>query len=152
MTNGGGDTVGCLKMKIFKYDQFGNFIDKYASISEASIIYNISSRNIGHAIDQRNKNTCCNHYWFSSKEKAKIFKFKISMRNSLPILQFSLDGNFLREFKNKKEAEILLKIGRSSLSRVLQTKGLKSTKGYLWFYKGDVPKVLKKYRKSFYNI
>jgi hypothetical protein len=144
LTDGGGDTGAQLKKRVFKYDQFGNYIGEYESIADAGIEHNINSTNIGHAVDQRIKNTCCNYYWFSSKEKANVFEFKISMRNNLSILQYSLNGNFIREFKNKREVENSLKMGRGLLCRVLQTNGLKSSGGYLWFYKGNVPeKIIK---------
>jgi hypothetical protein len=151
LTDGGGDTNPQLKKRIFKYNQFGNYIEEYESIADAGIEHNISSTNIGHAVDQRIKNTCCGYYWFSSKEKAEAFEFKISIKNNLPILQYSLDGNFIREFKNKKEAEILLKIGRGCLCRAINSNGLKSANGYLWFYKGNVPEKINRYKKSFYK-
>lgn len=151
LTDGGGDTNVQLKKRIYKYDQFGKYIEEYDSISEAGIKHNIRPRNIGHAVDQRIKNTSCGYYWFTSKERTTNFKFKITIKDDLPILQYSLNGVFIREFKNRKEAENLLKIGRGCLSRVIKTNGTKSAGGYLWFYKDNKPEVVKGYKKSYYR-
>lgn len=126
LTDGGGDTGVQLKKRVYKYDQFGKFIEEYESISDASIDHNINSRNIGHAVDQKNKNTCSNHYWFSSKENAE-------------------------KFKDKKEAENVLNIGRGIIGRVIKTRGKKSAAGYLWFYVGNEPETVKKYVKNNYR-
>ena len=145
LTDGGGDTNHQLKKRIFKYDQFGNYVQEYESISDAGIEHNINPTNIGHAVDQRIKKTSCGHYWFSSKENVKKFKFKITWEDNLSILQYSLNGEFIKEFKNRREAEQTLKIGRNILCGVLKTNGLKSGGGYLWFHKGNVPKIIIKH-------
>lgn len=147
MTDGGGDTVNYLKKRIFKYDQFGNFVKEYESISEAGIEHNINPDNIGHAVDQRIKKSSCCYYWFTSHEEAKKFIFRIIFKSESPILQYSLDCKFIKEFKNKREIYDSLNIqrksiknGYSSLTRVLNSNGKKSAHGYLWFYKGNKPK------------
>ncbi len=147
MTEGGGDTIQTLKKKIYKYNQFGKFIDEYESISEAGIKHGINPDNIGHAVDQRIKKSSCDYYWFTSHEKAKNFTFKIIAKNNLSVLQYSLTNEFICEFNGKKEVyesfniqRKSIKEGYSLLTRALKSNGNKSTLGYLWYYKGNEPK------------
>lgn len=51
-----------------------------------------------------------------------------------PVLQFSLDGKFIREFKGIREAGRCLKINSSSISGCCK-KRYKSAGGYIWKYK-----------------
>lgn len=149
LTDGGGDTNSTLKIKVFKYDQFGNYINEYLSIADASIEHNINPTNIGHAVNQRVKKTSCGYYWFTSKEKAENFQFEINWKDDLPILQYSLDGEFIKEFKNKRDAEKILNLKRDCITRALKSNNLSSAGGYLWFYKGNLPKIINKYKLSF---
>lgn len=151
MTDGGGNTIQSLKKRIYKYSQFGKFIKEYSSISEAGIEHKINPDNIGHAVDQRIKKTSCGYYWFTSKERANNFKFKLSMKDDLLILQYSLNGDFIRGYKNKNEFIELQKIFSPSrkkvkqrlLNRALLSAGKKSSCGYLWFYTENLPNNIK---------
>jgi DNA-directed RNA polymerase subunit M/transcription elongation factor TFIIS len=65
------------------------------------------------------------------------FKWKDKKKTQLkPIIQLSLNGEFIREWKSAKEAERVLKINRSSISSVC--KGKQITAGeYKWMFKKE---------------
>ena len=55
-------------------------------------------------------------------------------KSSIPILQFSKDGTFIKEWPSAKEAERQLGIARSSICLCLKGR-LKSAGGFIWRYK-----------------
>ena len=55
-------------------------------------------------------------------------------KNSIPILQFSKDGTFIKEWPSTREAERLLGIAHSSIGACLKNI-LKHAGGFLWKYK-----------------
>lgn len=56
------------------------------------------------------------------------------LKNSKPILQFDKDGNFLKEWKNAKEASNILNISYKAISKCLNKKS-KTSYGFIWKYK-----------------
>ena len=56
------------------------------------------------------------------------------LKNSKPILQFDKDGNFLKEWKNAKEASNILNINYKAISKCLNKKS-KTSYGFIWKYK-----------------
>ncbi len=54
----------------------------------------------------------------------------------IPILQYDLEGNFIREWSSQKEASIILNIRRNTINNCLR-KVSKQGHGYLWLYKND---------------
>lgn len=58
---------------------------------------------------------------------------------SKPILQYTLDGVFLREWSSQKEALIALKLGKNSISYILHGKIIKSHP-YKWEWKSQINK------------
>lgn len=55
-------------------------------------------------------------------------------KNSIPILQFSKDGEFIKEWPSAKEAERQLRISQSHICHCLKGR-LKSAGGFVWRYK-----------------
>jgi len=53
-----------------------------------------------------------------------------------PILQFDLNGNFIREWESLNDVGQFYKVGVSSISKVL-TKNRKTCRGFIWRYKND---------------
>ena len=53
-----------------------------------------------------------------------------------PVLQFDLDGNFIKEWTSQAEASKILNIHDSTINQVLQ-KNKKTAGGYIWKYKKE---------------
>jgi len=137
----GGDKLPIFKVPVFKYDQFGTFICEYESIVDAGYIL---PANICHAVDQKKKKSSCGHYWFTSKEKAENFTFKITLKDDSPISQYSLNGGFIKTYKNKKDVYKDIHISDSLLSRALRNEKF-SCGGYLWRHGDKRNDVVAKY-------
>lgn len=93
---------------------------------------------------------------YSKKTRQKMSKVKkeqyangLKNAKSVPILQYDLDGNFIREFKSIAEAERILKISHSMLLKVLSGK-FKRAKQFQ-FKRKDDSKIIGKYQKRNYS-
>jgi hypothetical protein len=74
---------------------------------------------------------------YSEETKAKISKAKkgkLNPKNSKPILQFDLQGNFIREWANGYEAYKALNVSQAGISEVCKGKR-KYSKGFIWKFK-----------------
>ena len=64
-------------------------------------------------------------------------KLKISDKNSIAVLQYDLDGNFIKEWKSARQAFKDLNISYKNICTVCQGKR-RSAGGFAWKYKHDI--------------
>lgn len=87
---------------VFKYDIYGKFLTSYNSCGEAAKALNTSRENVRDAIHDKRK---CKGFYLSYD---KIDKFEIIEKEKKSvndkIYQYTLEGIFIKEFKNCKEA------------------------------------------------
>ena len=120
---------------VYQYDIDMNLINVYPSINNASKINNLSHGNIA---------KCCKHkvkmvggyIWRLEGDITPII-FEKGGDKFKPINQYDLDGDFIREYKNIKEASIDLGISTQGIRNVCSGK-YKSSGGYIWKYKSDI--------------
>lgn len=68
-------------------------------------------------------------------------------KNKKPVLQYDLDGNFIKEWKSSVDAGKILGIPYSNINKVCKNKTLTSY-GFMWRYKnGDIENKIEKYVK-----
>lgn len=77
--------------------------------------------------------------------KQQMIKNRI--KNESVVLQFDLDGNFIRKFNSIKEASLETKAQASSISKVCNNE-YKSANGFLWCYESDVDKIKDKVKNK----
>ena len=79
------------------------------------------------------------NFWESKTTKeqrahmSKMQKASIEAK-SIPIIQYDLDGNFIKEWKSQTQAAKKLKIHQANINKVLLGKR-KKTAGFIWKYK-----------------
>jgi len=123
---------------ILQYDLQGNFIKDWESISKAGKELKIQDCTISSAIN--NKRTVLKAGNFMWKRKVgdilhKIEPLRRTQIDKKPVLQYSLSGEFVKEWNSVREPE---KEGfaSSSISRVCRNiTGYKNHKGYIWKFK-----------------
>ena len=120
------------KRKISQYDLQGNFIRYFDSIKEASL----------NGFNEGNIQDCCVGRLKSSKgfiwrysEDSPPEKYKSKTIKS--VLQFTLSGEFIKEWDSISIASKELKIGGNSIVTCCKGK-YKSAGGYIWKYKDNI--------------
>lgn len=77
-----------------------------------------------------------NHKRKLSKPCGEETKRKLSIINSIPIVQLDMEGNVIREWQSAIEAERQLNISHGNINRCCKRKQ-KTAKGYRWKYKEE---------------
>jgi len=143
----GGDGGCTYQQKVFQYSEDGIFLNEYESVNECADIYNVNPDIISKVIDQRGKKSYRATYLFSSKEKANSFEFKKTIK-IIPISQYTLNGEFVAEYKNQAEAFNMTQISQSSISNCVNDKS-RQAGGYMWYNSNSIPMNIQKTSKYF---
>lgn len=145
LTDGGGLSGGKVK-PIYQFDEFGNYMRKYDSLTQASESVMVSISKISVALDQKINKSSAGYYWFTSIDGGKNIKFRKAAKKNISILQYSLDGNLLNKFKGQGEAERITGIKSKLINKCLRRNGYDQAGGYMWFYENNVPKEINEYK------
>ena len=95
------------KRKVYLYDLNGNYQQEFNSISDGAKFVNDTPKKILSAIKGMYK---VRQKWYASfKKNNKIQIPKNRSFKDLKIYQYDLNGDFIREFKNKKEVKRIFK-------------------------------------------
>lgn len=123
--------------KIYQYNKSGNFIKEWRSIAEAERSFNVKDSSICKCVNNKS-NSSHGFYW--SKVKYDNFTNPVK-RNVIPIYQYDLDGNFIKEWNSIKEASTFYSVTNGAIEAVLLEKTLSSA-GFIWkrYYKKKVDK------------
>lgn len=140
----GGDGGSTWRRKVYQYSENGEFLKEYESVKEMSELYKVDLSFISKVIDQRRRNSYKSTYLFSSKEKAYKFHFKTTKKYSLPIVQYTLNGGYVDEFKSLVEAFQITNIPVVYISNAINEK-IEQAGGFFWFHKNNVPEYVSKY-------
>ena len=118
--------------KIIQYDLEGNFIKIYDSISDAC---RDSSMNNHSRIVSCCKNKSYSHNNFQWKYYIDNYSLQIGVCKSYkPIIQYSLDNIFIREFTSLQEVFESTNISKNNILNCCSGKS-KTSSGYIWKYK-----------------
>lgn len=130
---------------ILQYDLNGNLIKRWASVSDASRVLNVSKSSLTSAATNQGKKTCLGYQWMwvpdngKIKEKIKSVKCrseKISESKHKKIIQYTISGDIVKEWCSIKEASETLGLSHSHISACCKGKRA-SVGGYQWRYFSD---------------
>ena len=110
-------------------DLKGNIINEWKGIKEASVSLNISEGSINHSL--KNKNKRGGDYIWVYKEEWEKGKININYKF---ILQYTLEGEFIKEYPTLKEAALQISGSAHSIGECCRGKQ-KTACGYKWKYK-----------------
>ncbi|PNX45674.1 MAG: hypothetical protein BV457_09115 [Thermoplasmata archaeon M9B1D] len=121
---------------VVQLDLTGNFVNKYWNCAKASKSVNGRIENI---------RSCCNnafgrksvygYMWMYEKDYDPSIEYVYKIdKFTKPVLQYSLDNNFIAEYKSALEAEKITGIGHKMISRVCND-GRPHTHGYIFKFK-----------------
>jgi len=129
------DKLRRIKAKsVLQYDIDGNFIKEWFSSTEIERELNIENSGISMCCSGK-INSFGGFIW---RQKSGEIELKLSLSNirlrKRPILQYSLDGIFIKEWAYIREAELSLELPKGYIQRCCNNK-LKSCGGFIWKYK-----------------
>lgn len=118
------------KRKVYLYDLNGDYQQEFNSISDCAKFVDDTPRKILSAIKGMYK---VRQKWYASfKKNSKIQIPKNRSFKDLKIYQYDLNGNFIREFKNKKEVKEYLKVKNCNIvNSIIQGH---SSYGFRWSF------------------
>lgn len=102
MALGGYEGAMQHKIKTFKYDLNGNFIEEFESVEDAAKSVNCHHTAIGHAIHKKHK--AKNFFWNQDKvDKLDLSNYNFGNNHQIKIYVYDIDGNFLKEYPNQTQ-------------------------------------------------
>lgn len=145
------DMIPINSIKIAQLEKNGNFIKYWDSINLACInlFSNDSSAKVGICACCKGKlKTSFGYKWMYKEEYDNISKTELNNKinlekinkNSHKILQFNLEGSFIKEFNSTSEIEIELGIKKFNINNACRRNGSKRSFGYIWLKKEDYEK------------
>jgi len=163
MTDGGEGTSGrkhniesrrkMIKVtnKIVQYDNIGNIIKIWDDILEISITYPYILTNHLHRACKSNGHRKIDDYFWKYYENEKVTDKIIIIDKYKPILQYDLDGEFIKEWKcssdisaNGYSSSAILKCCRNNSNKNKYYK----FKNFMWFFKNSNIKIIKPYKEN----
>jgi hypothetical protein len=124
---------------ILQYNLNGEFIREYKSIAEAAEISGVYALYISACLRGKTKTTGEFQWLYkkNSKIAEKIPAIKLNRKPPLkPVLQFSLDGKFIKEYESAIKAADELNIPLNDIKRYIYKKN-KNGSGFQWRFKSD---------------
>ena len=111
--------------KILQYDLNNNFIKEWGGLIEIETILGYKRETIRMNINGKTQSTH-GYKWFYKDKSPKVFKSKVRKIN-----QYDLEGNFIKEWDNVKEAKIWLGVGDIYSCLIGKQK---TSNNYIWKY------------------
>ena len=127
--------------KVYQYTLKGVLIETYISVAEASRLTKISYSHIC-ACCKGNRSSAGNYQWsyqntINSIKQIEDEETRRRESRKRPILQYSLDGHFIKEWKSIKDASTITKINKSSITGCCNNK-YKTAGGFQWIKKTSI--------------
>lgn len=135
------------KKKVYQYDCKGNLVNIFESTKQASRELGITNSNLVKCCKEKSyggkrsytiNNFTFFYYPMDKRSVLKRFTMSRNKRNnnilSKIVLQFSLDGCFIKEYPSTREVGRQLNISSSNVAACCRGK-LRQSNGYVWRYK-----------------
>jgi len=122
-------------IELYCYNENGDFLKKYSSMTEASNDVQVSMSKISLALNQKTNKSAANCYWFTTLQKKENIVFRKAAKRNIPIIQKTLNDEFVAEFKGQGEAEKVTGISSKLINKCLRIPTYSQTNGYKWEYK-----------------
>lgn len=136
MTRGGlcgcNEGVGVVQLDINN----GSYINEYKSTTEASRQTGIQSSSISSCCARKIKSAGKFLWVYKSEYNINnIYEYTFSEGVRKKVIQLSLDGSFLKEYKSIKEASLINNINPTSISECcLHKRGAKRVENFMWIF------------------
>lgn len=104
------------RVKVFRYDENGNYLDEYLSFALAALAFNCDYTNISYAV--RKKCKACECFWSTDKlDKLDLSLYNIGDNHAKKIYCYLQDGSFYKAYSTQTQAEKDLHICAGSIRK-----------------------------------
>lgn len=122
-------------IKILQYTTDGEFVREWDSIADACREYNCQDTCIIHCCKGlRNMKTVCGYVWRYKDDPQNLPVKQVSIGKAKIILQYDLDGNFIREWSSMAEIKRTLNVHIGHIPDVCKGRRNQAL-GFIWKYK-----------------
>lgn len=122
--------------KTANYPDNMEWCDCKYNINYGTAIARRASKNIGRHHSEESKVKMSISHKGAKRSQESLEKYRDTV--CIPVCQFALDGTFIRDWKDAREAAEALNIDRSCIGKCCRNEGdNKSLGGFLWLYKRD---------------
>lgn len=118
-----GGIAGCYlseRIKVYQYDEDGNFIAEYVSFAEAALALNCDYTLISYAV--RKKSKAKGFFWNTDKtDKLDLTNYNLGLNHAIKVHCYLKTGEFYKTFKTQAEASRELEVSSTQIrnSRLL---------------------------------
>ena len=104
-------------------------------MTEACNDVHVSMSKISLALNQKINKSSAGYYWFTCLQKKENIVFRKAAKRNISIIQKTLSGEILNEFKSQADAERITGISSKLINKCLRIPTYTQTNGYVWEYK-----------------
>lgn len=146
-THVGNDDQG---VRVYQYDKNGNFVAQYRNMNKAAKA--VGLKGTGSILRAIRKESLASGYQWRREYSEKIPKY-VKNKNTLKVLQYDKDGNFVRIYDTIEDASRETSCSRSLIELCSEGR-CKTGKGFIWkYYEYNFPEKIeiKEYENSVTN-
>lgn len=134
-----GGIAGCLisqRIKVFQYDENGNYLNEYESFADAALQLNCDYTLISYAV--RKKAKAKNYFWTTDKvDKLDLTNYNLGLNHAKCIYFYNLKGEYLGGFKSQTRASEKSGISADAIRKACILGNSVKNKYYLSYIKAD---------------
>lgn len=134
-----GGIAGCLvsqRIKVFQYDENGNYLNEYESFANAADQLNCDYTLISYAV--RKKAKAKGYFWNTDKvEKLDLSNYNLGLNHSIKVFFYSKEGEYLNEYKTLAEVYRNTGISQRSIKNACILGTVLKNQYYVSFVKAD---------------
>lgn len=124
------------RVKVYQYDENGNYLKEYESFADAALQLDCDYTLISYAVRKKCKAKNC--FWNTDKvEKLDLTNYNLGLNHSIKIFVYSLKGTYLGGFKTQASAERNLHVCASSIKEACILGNSIKNKFYVSYIKAD---------------
>lgn len=124
------------RVKVYQYDENGNYINEYESFADAALQLNCDYTLISYAV--RKKAKARGYFWNTDKvEKLDLTNYNLGLNHAIKVFFYSKDGKYLGGFKTQASCERKTGISSSSIRNACILGVLVKNKYYISYIKAE---------------
>lgn len=124
------------RIKVYQYDENGNYLNEYESFADAALQLNCDYTLISYAVRKKAKAKNC--FWNTDKvEKLDLTNYNLGLNHSIKVFFYSLDGKYLGGYKSLKSATTKSNISVNTIKEACIFGYIVKNKYYISFIKAE---------------